>query len=43
MSDKTEKVSNSEKRLGINAIEQGLITRDQPCKILNAHVDEDLE
>lgn len=43
MSNKTGKIHHSEKRFGVIAVEQGLITRDQLFQALKAQVDNELE
>jgi hypothetical protein len=43
MSDKKGKTHHSEKRFGVVAVEQGLITRDQLYEGLKAQVEGDLD
>ncbi|UCG81459.1 MAG: hypothetical protein JSV60_04045 [Desulfobacterales bacterium] len=43
MSNKPEKIHYSEKRFGVVAVEEGLITRDQLYEALKAQVDDDLD
>jgi hypothetical protein len=43
MSNKTEKIHYSEKRFGVVAVEEGLITRDQLYEALKAQLDDDLD
>jgi hypothetical protein len=42
-SAKTEKLHGSEKRFGVGAVEQGLITREQLYEALKTQVAHDLE
>jgi hypothetical protein len=43
MSDKTGKIHHSEKRFGVVAVEQGLITRDELYEGLKTQVEGDLD
>ncbi len=43
MSDKTLKTDHREKRFGVIAVEQGMITRDQLFEALKAQVEDNIE
>ena len=43
MSNKTGKTHYSEKRFGVVAVEEGLITRDQLYEALKAQLDDDID
>ena len=43
MSDKTLKIDHSEKRFGVIAVEQGMITRNQLLEALKAQVADNVE
>ncbi len=43
MSDKTLKIDHSEKRFGVIAVEQGMITRNQLLEALKAQVEDNVE
>jgi hypothetical protein len=43
MSDKTLKIDHSEKRFGVIAVEQGMITRNQLLEALKTQVEDNVE
>ncbi|MES0362563.1 MAG: hypothetical protein ABUK14_01300 [Desulfobacteria bacterium] len=43
MSDKTLKIDHSEKRFGVTAVKQGMITRDQLFEALKTQVEDNIE
>jgi len=43
MSDKTEQIHHSEKRFGVIAVQQGMITKDQLLEAWKTQVEDNLE